>query len=163
MTLQDIGAIGELIGAIAVVLSLLYLAAQIRVNSQQIVEQSKALNLSSLNAVEESFSRFRIPIMSDPVTANLWQLAMTDYKAIPEDQKAQADMMLWEYFYCWANFLTRIENGIVTAEGAQDRVRSNIIRNIKESRGIEPWWKENRAGFRPSFVEIVDEGFRDND
>lgn len=36
MTLQDLGALGEIIGAVAVVLSLLYVAAQIRQNTRSL-------------------------------------------------------------------------------------------------------------------------------
>jgi hypothetical protein len=159
MTLQDLGAIGELVGAIAVVFSLIYLAIQIRLNTRQLDEQNKALNLASINAVEESFSRFRIPVMCDPELANLLQIAQQDISSVPDDRKAQAEMLIWEYVYCWSNFFSRIESGMVTGQEANERVRTNIKNNFKHAPGLKVWWRENRSRFRSSFAAVVDEAY----
>jgi hypothetical protein len=47
MTLQDLGNIGEFVAAIGVVVSLIYLAIQVRAGSRQTEENTRALNLSS--------------------------------------------------------------------------------------------------------------------
>jgi hypothetical protein len=45
MTLQDWGSIGEVVGAIAVVVTLIYLAKQIRLNTHE-MEESRKLALA---------------------------------------------------------------------------------------------------------------------
>ena len=48
MTIQDWGALGEIIGALAVVASLVYLAVQIRQNSRQLAHSARAHEISTL-------------------------------------------------------------------------------------------------------------------
>lgn len=48
MTIQDLGALGEIIGAVAVVASPIYLAIQIRQNTQQISQDVEATRLAAL-------------------------------------------------------------------------------------------------------------------
>jgi len=58
MTLQDLGALGELVGGLAVVLSLAYVAYQVRQNSRQIEQNSRHLEASMYLASGESFTRW---------------------------------------------------------------------------------------------------------
>ena len=48
MTLQDLGNLGEFISAVAVVVSLVYVAYQIRQNTRQLADHSRALGLAAL-------------------------------------------------------------------------------------------------------------------
>ena len=57
MNWQAVGAVGELIGGIAVVLSLIYIAMQMRQNTRQIGENTLALQLASRDRAQQSFSR----------------------------------------------------------------------------------------------------------
>jgi len=58
MTLQDLGAIGELVGGLAVVLSLVYVAFQVRQNSRQIEQNSRHLEASMYFASGDAFARW---------------------------------------------------------------------------------------------------------
>ena len=49
MTLENLGNIGEFVGALAVVLSLIYLAVQIRQNTHQIEENTEVTRVTSLD------------------------------------------------------------------------------------------------------------------
>jgi hypothetical protein len=53
---QDLGSIGELVGAVAVVISLVYLAFQIRQNTRQIDENTKAAQASAFPKRDNSAS-----------------------------------------------------------------------------------------------------------
>ena len=71
MSIQDLGSIGELIGSIAVVISLIYLAIQIRQNT----ESNKLL--ATQNLVNQN-SDLVDGIASDPVRAALIQKGIMD-------------------------------------------------------------------------------------
>ena len=51
MTIQDLGALGDMIGGVAVVASLIYLAIQIRQNTQQI---SRNVEVTRFSAFERN-------------------------------------------------------------------------------------------------------------
>ena len=59
MSWEVIGAVGEVVGAVAVLATLLYLAVQIRQNIDQLAQSSDAIALSRRDSVTSSFSRWR--------------------------------------------------------------------------------------------------------
>ena len=75
MNWDAIGAIGEILGATAVLVSLIYLSIQIRHNSRQVEEQTRALNADSVTAIETAHSNFRRSIINSPQVASLWRQA----------------------------------------------------------------------------------------
>ncbi len=72
MTLQDLGAIGELVGGLAVVLSLVYVAFQIRQNSRQIEQNSHHLEASMYHASGEAFTRWWSLLVQDEGLSGIW-------------------------------------------------------------------------------------------
>ena len=65
MSIQDLGSVGELVGAVAVVLSLLYLATQIRQNTQ-------ATRASSYEDVAQGVRAFMALIAQDEGLAQIY-------------------------------------------------------------------------------------------
>ncbi len=57
MNWEAIGAIGEFVGGLAVVLTLIYIAFQVRQSSRQIDQHSRALAASNFNAAGEGFNK----------------------------------------------------------------------------------------------------------
>ena len=55
MTLEDLGSIGELVAAIATVLTLIYLAIQIRTSNRLARAEASRLPNSDLNALNATF------------------------------------------------------------------------------------------------------------
>ena len=73
MTLQDLGSIGEMVGGLGVVLSLIYVAYQVRQNSRQIEQNSRHLEASMYLASGEGFSRWWSLLVEDAEAADLWR------------------------------------------------------------------------------------------
>jgi len=59
MNWDAIGAIAEVIGALAVLITLAYLAVQVRQNSTQLREAARLAKIASLDNTVVMFSRFR--------------------------------------------------------------------------------------------------------
>ena len=78
MTLQDLGSLGEFIGAIAVVISLVYLAAQIRQNT-------RALHSSSYAQSAEQLWLVNLAIAQDRDLARIWTEFVAGEPLTPED------------------------------------------------------------------------------
>ena len=69
MSLQELGGLGEFIGAIAVVISLIYLAAQIRQNT-------RALNSSSYAQTAEQAWLTQLAVIQDGNLARMMRTAI---------------------------------------------------------------------------------------
>ena len=71
MNWEVVGVIAEVVGAAAVVISLIYLATQIRQNNKQVGEQIRALKLQAYDSSADTFSSFRLAIAASPQIASL--------------------------------------------------------------------------------------------
>ena len=68
MNWEAISTIAEIVGATAVVISLIYLATQIRQNNRQVEEQIRALRLQAYDTAGADFSSLRLHISGSPQT-----------------------------------------------------------------------------------------------
>ena len=65
MNIQDLGAIGELLAAVATLITLVYLALQIRQNSKNLQESTSA-------SMNQGWSSINTRISSDPIFASIF-------------------------------------------------------------------------------------------
>ena len=98
MTLQDLGNIGEFVGAIGVVASLIYLALQIRQNSYQINQNTNSV----LGSVELENARLAsdwlVTIAQNPQLGRVWSLGLSDPTKLTEDEAVQFAMLMGSAF-----------------------------------------------------------------
>jgi hypothetical protein len=76
MNWEAIGAIGELMGAVAVVLTLGYLAIQIRQNTEQVRQNTLTARAAAVNASTISLRENRKAVSSDPELSELFRNAL---------------------------------------------------------------------------------------
>ena len=86
MNWEAVGATGEVVGAVAVLITLVYFAAQIRQNTRQIGDTTKALRLNSRGATQPAFSRWR-HLVSGAETADLYLRGCTDYASLSRPER----------------------------------------------------------------------------
>ena len=93
MNWEAIGAIGEIVGAFAVVLSLLYLAIQIR-------SQGRESRIASVHELNESF-RHAITAFQNPNLADVFARAKDDFESLPETERLQFISMVQGIMRVW--------------------------------------------------------------
>ncbi len=71
-TIQMLGSLGEFVGAIAVVATLVYLAIQVRHSKEAMSENSTLVRQAGLDQTNEQFSRHRDRIINDAEVAKIW-------------------------------------------------------------------------------------------
>jgi hypothetical protein len=155
MTLQDLGNLGEFVGAIAVVATLVYLALNIRQNTAHLSQNTRAVQLSALQATGESTNRVREMLILNPELSDLYLKGLRGYSELELSDRLRFGMLL--------------ENFLKTAEAAYVRnvvldVDPDFLEGIRKSldfllthAGVREWWNRNRAGFRPVFRDLVEE------
>jgi len=82
LTIQDLGSIGELVGAIATVATLLYLAFQIRQNSH-------LLQTSIVQADRQGNVEIQRIIAGDSAAARIMQMGLSDPSSLTDEERFQ--------------------------------------------------------------------------
>jgi hypothetical protein len=80
MNWEAIGAVGEILGAVAVVVSLVYLATQIRQNS-------RSVNIESERFLNESWNTIQRDLATDEGIADIINRGLNDYVSLAPAEK----------------------------------------------------------------------------
>ncbi len=90
MSIQNLGSIGEFIAALATLATLVYLAVQIRQNTKQVEEGTRAARASAVSSGLQLINSNRLAIYSDQDVASIWSRGLEDPTAPdPIDPKRQ--------------------------------------------------------------------------
>jgi len=155
MNWDAVGAIAELLGALGVIISLAYLATQIRQNTRQMGEHSRELRIAALDAIANSFSRFRDPLIRDPELAALWLRGIENYSDLDEVEKIRLGRLLQELFFAHQNTWSRYREGATTEAAWLDH-RQAIAANLRKP-GIQTWWGETRSIYADDFELVIED------
>lgn len=148
MNWQAIGAIGELLGAVAVVGTLAYLAIQIR-------QHTRAVHSSTFQATTDALNHINMVIASDP---DLVRVICSRPRSLdeltPEDRYRYSYILLSLFRVRETAYYQHLEG--TTAQ--QSWIREEItMRNNLESPAAREWWKTIGYGFAPEFTQYVND------
>jgi len=141
---EAIGALGELIGALAVLITLIYLALQIRQNT-------RAVQLSAQDATKRNFSSFAHLLASSAEVADLFRKGCADYRALSATDRLRFANLLQDLLYTLATQQQQASQGLIAETGVSSRLSF-----LFSQPGVQDWWERNSQLFGPDFVAIVD-------
>ena len=98
MTIQDWGAVGEILGGLAVVASLVYLALQIRQNTRQISHSIETARVSALSQNIQAANHMRDLLIRDRDLADLYLRGLEDFDALDGTDRLRFEMLLRSIF-----------------------------------------------------------------
>ena len=152
MNWEAIGAIGEIVGAIAVVLTLGYLAVQIRQNT-------RAVRAASHHAVTDSFNRINAVIGADASVGRIVRIGRTGIDNLTEDEQVSLGYLYLSFFRVFETLHYQHEIGTVDEQSFQSEERS--LYAALSYPGVREWWLVNTYGFSPGFRSHVDQVIRE--
>jgi hypothetical protein len=157
MTLQDWGSIGEVIGAIAVVVTLIYLAKQIRQNTHS-MEEGRRLALAQTYQMRSDALQAMLVQAADSEHIGSIIIRLTEL-GYPEDVKALEGLSAaeWRRFRMWQiaqqthwdNMHYQYQQGYLDREYYDDAFKDRVVR-------LAPIWKALglTSGRKSFFAEI---------
>tara|TARA_B110000438_G_scaffold20791_1_gene18968 strand:+ start:3167 stop:3745 length:579 start_codon:yes stop_codon:yes gene_type:complete len=159
MNWDAIGAIGEIIGALAVVTTLLILLIQVRQSNNSMIEANALQKAAAVSKHAESIGIWRSQFVQSRDTMALW-LAMRDGKELDQIDLARFDNI-------WVNFVNTQRSNFVGAnvvkeEGlAAQAARSVAVELASSPTFVESWniTKPWHLLASPEFVKAVDKEF----
>ncbi len=133
MDITTLAAWGEFIGGIAVVVSLIYLASQIRQNSKLVRTSTTSADTNSVNALN-------LAISQDAEMARIYWDGMADRDGLSEPDRRRFDPLIGVQF---ANVNQQYE--FIRDGTGNPRVWERQLNGLRwqlQQLGIQQWWRE---------------------
>jgi hypothetical protein len=142
MSLNDLGNIGQVIGAIAVVISLIYVALQIRQNTN-------AVRVATAQSVHEHFANWYQLFASDESLAKVAVNGLKDYGSLSETEKARFIALFMAFLSYSQNAFLKWRQGLLAPSlwlGWEQ-----VIMNLVCAPGGKALWKDRFYLFGEEF------------
>ena len=154
LDITTLAAWGEFLGGIAVVVSLIYLASQIRQNSRLV----RASTASATSATNADFSSL---VVQDSDVARIFREGMADRSSLSEDDTQRFDMLLGMGFTSWNQEYQFVSDGVIGRSVWENRM--GTMRRVLPLPGYRQWWTEWGDLYSDEFRRLVDGMIREGE
>ena len=144
---EILGNIGDFLGGIGVVVTLIYLATQIRQNTTSNLTASYQAAVSSISDLSRA-------IGLDPQACSIMARGSTDRDGLPPDDRRQFDLLMTAMFRNFENIHFQYDNGAISDEvwtGWAARIASNVA-----PPGARDWWQDHAPAYSLPFRRFID-------
>jgi len=148
MNWDAIGAVGEILGASAVVVSLIYLAAQIRV-------QNREARSAAMHEITVGFRDGMATVAADPELPKLILRANDDFDALADDEAIRIVATIQRMLRVWEEAFIQHQDGRLDS-----RIWNTMVRQYASFLSMPSFqrvWELRRQFFDDEFRTFVDE------
>ena len=147
MNWDALGAIAELIGSIAVIVTLIYLSVQLRHNT-------KSTRLVSSQALTTTFSDFLGQLSSDSETANIYLRGLKDDSELTKEERFRFDTLILQMLrQADVHYHSFLEGAI--PKGLWEVTEAGYMQVFSQP-GARASWKRQSQFFSAAFREHVE-------
>jgi hypothetical protein len=146
MNWEALGAVGEIVGALGVIISLIYLASQIRT-------QNRESRLAAATEWTSQWSNFVGSLAENPRLAEVWIKGLRDFSSLNESEVIQFSSQAGRFF--------RVAEGLHD-QYAQGRLAPKTWRGIGRTiedvmcyPGVKKWWPTRSHWYSEEFTAYV--------
>lgn len=147
MNWNAIGAVGEMLGALGVIITLVYLARQIRQNTL-------ATRLSASRSVATAAREWNAPLLQDAELAWTFQVGTEDPTQLSEKERARFTELCFSLLRMFEDIHYQYHNGALDPEAWHGY--EQLYGAYAKAPGFQQYWLERRETFRPEFREFID-------
>ena len=153
MSWQDLGSIGELISAVAVVVSLVYLAFQIRQNTKQIDENTKAAQAAAFDSsISQTFAARAVIIENEDV-ARIYLKGTDAPEALSAEDLLRYRLTLHNLLWSIWNMQSQAQVGELSSETWSAQLAT--LERVVSTKGFQWFWANYSREFGASFQQVV--------
>ena len=146
MTLEQYAQIGEIIAAVAVIASLIYVAQQLHQNTDM-MRVGNAQHFVDFNI------RLVGPIVANRELADLWIKGGSDFETLDSIDKQRLVMFEWQAIAGWHNFFNLRQKHLMSDEQWHEVVW--VFENIGQRQAVRAAWTTFKGGYDKSFQEFM--------
>lgn len=147
MNWEAIGALSEMIGATAVVVTIAYLAFQLR-------HQALAVRSASYQATTDALNQINLTIATDPELLRVVSSKPASLNVLSLEDRYRYSYVLLSLFRVRETIFYQRDEG-TTAKQSWIREEVTMKKNL-ESAAVRDWWTTIEYGFAPEFKDYVD-------
>ena len=147
MNWTAITALAEVVGAAAVVVSLIYLAIQIRQNT-------RAVRGAMYDSLVGTNVEFLHSLAVDGALAAKFERALDEWDALAPDDQRQANFVFFQMFRLWENAYYQSRQG--TLEPLLWQSWRHLMLSYFGRAGVQKWWRSRRNVFSADYREFLE-------
>lgn len=148
LKLAEFASVAEIVGAFAVVISLIYVGMQVN-------DSASAVRAASANDVNVALQSWYLQIGTNQQTSELFYRALTSEEALSNEEEFQYLMMLHGAFLAFQNSYLLAEEGTIDTE-LREAITAAIV-GIKQLPGMRRYWRQRKSYLHSGFAAYVDQ------
>ena len=147
MSLESLANLGEFISSIAVLISLVYLAVQIK-------RSTEAERTSTYQSIVSDFGQMNQALASDPDLTFMYVSALEDFEALDASDRARISQVFFMTFRSFENMFYQHQKGYLEEEVWKGWQRLMLTYAARD--GFQAWWRLRRDVFSEPFATFLD-------
>ena len=156
MSIQDLGNIGEFISAIAVVISLIYLAIQVKSGRIALEDAQVRERLNQEFASNEYFNQLRNLVASDEQLASIEIRGIANLSSLDEVERRRFDELMLGWVWAIQKYYHQQKIANLAVEFEESAVP--FFKRRFRGTGFIEWWEMTKAEVAdPEFRKAIDQ------
>jgi hypothetical protein len=147
MNWDAFGAIGEVVGATAVVVSLIYVSIQLR-------SGTRALQTTTRDSVFKSLQEWNLVVMADPRLGWIFQSGTRDFEGLGEEDRARYLHVMYSFFKVFEGIYLHHLDGVVSPEIWEPNLMMLTVYATQP--GGRRYWEARKAAYDPRFNAVME-------
>ncbi len=146
MDIMELGAIGELVGGVAVIASLVFVGLQVR-------QSAEATRQAQAHRALDASADFLEHVSADPERAVLLFQGLNDFATLSEDEQVHFTALFRSCVRRWESIIDQSEAGVLR-DSAWEGLRHTMADALTRP-GSKEWWPTQERHFNTTFREFV--------
>ncbi len=155
MTITELGALGEFVGAIGVVITLIYLAFQIRQNTTQLKQNESIAKAAAVNNSNIALRHTRQAIFTSEEVSKLFVSGNTDWGSLSDLELVRYRFMIQNITDVMLDIYSQTLETNFSPENWETQ-GVNLVRRILDTDGGRWFWENYQENYPRSFREEVE-------
>lgn len=147
LRLSDVASIAEIVGAVAVVVSLVYVGTQVR-------DTTRAVRSAAINDANIALQSWYTMLSSNPGAIGTWLDGTLSQQPLSRDEEFRYMMTMQSVMYAFQNIFLLHEEGSLDSDVTTSLAAG--IQAIRRTPGFHRYWSQRRGYFYPEFAAFID-------
>jgi len=153
MNWDAVGAVAEIVGALGVLVTLIYLATQIRDNTRSL----QAVSLQSV--LEGPRDRYFLPMAQSGDMADIYGRGLTSMNNLDDQEKRRFFYMIYEQYFQMQQVWQLRERDLIPQVDYDAWLEYTI--SLTQSPGGAEMWQHCKQVITPTIAQVIEQGLED--